>query len=227
VWNGVTIAQSPVTVRVEGNLYFPSESVRYEYLVDSPHRSLCPWKGIARYYSLDVDGQLNPDAAWCYPRPTILARRIKGHVAFWNGVRIEPDAEVAPAIGTDGHASGRTTATGSPRIPVLRIGAVGGIVAMMCCVGPTLLALMGIVSATTAYGWAENLYGGYAWWFRAGGLVVMAGLLLLSLRRQRQCSLSGLRRLRSRLLTLLAAAVATYGVLYVATTLLGDLPRAH
>jgi uncharacterized protein (DUF427 family) len=219
VWNGVTIAQSPTTVTVEGNQYFPPESVQLEYLFDSPRRSLCPWKGVARYYCLDVGGQVNPDAAWCYPRPTFLARRIKGHVAFWNGVRIEPDDDVAPPTDADSRVS--------PRIPVLRIGALSGVVGMICCVGPTMLALIGIVSATTAYSWAENLYGGYAWWFRAGGLVVMVGLLLATLRRQQQCSLAGIRRVRSRLVTLLATAVTTYGLLYAATTWLGHLSRTH
>jgi hypothetical protein len=162
---------------------------------------------------------VNPDAAWCYPRPTFLARRIKGHVAFWNGVRIEPDDDVAPPTVADSRVS--------PRIPVLRIGALSGAVGMMCCVGPTMLALMGIVSGTTAYSWAANLYGGYAWWFRAVGLVTMGGLLLASLRRQQQCSLVGIRRVRSRLVTLLATAITTYGLLYAATTWLGHLSRAH
>jgi hypothetical protein len=148
-------------------------------------------------------------------------------VAFWNGVRTEPDVDVPPATHADSDVSGGRTGTGSPRIPVLRIGALGGIVGMLCCVGPTLLALVGVISAATAYGWAENLYGGYAWWFRGGGLVFMIGLLLFSLRRQRQCALAGIGRVRSRLVQLLATAVATYGVLYVATTLLGHLSKAH
>jgi uncharacterized protein (DUF427 family) len=89
VWNGVIVAEAPRTVVVEGNHYFPPDSVRREYLVESPLRSLCPWKGIARYYTLQVDGVVDPDAAWYYPRPTFLARRIKNHVAFWHGVRVE------------------------------------------------------------------------------------------------------------------------------------------
>lgn len=89
VWNGVVVAEAPRTVVVEGNHYFPPESVRREYLVDSPTRSLCFWKGMARYYTLEVDGIVLPDAAWYYPKPTFLARRIKNHVAFWGGVRIE------------------------------------------------------------------------------------------------------------------------------------------
>lgn len=89
VWNGVVIAESCRTVRMDGNHYFPPESVRREVLVESRRRSLCPWKGMARYFSLRVDGEVNPDAAWYYPRPTFLARRIRNHVAFWNGVQIE------------------------------------------------------------------------------------------------------------------------------------------
>lgn len=89
VWNGVVVAESPSTIVVEGNHYFPPESVRQQYLVESRHRSLCPWKGIARYYTLQVGEHVNPDAAWYYPRPTFLARRIKNHVGFWNGVHIE------------------------------------------------------------------------------------------------------------------------------------------
>jgi hypothetical protein len=170
---------------------------------------------------------VNPDAAWYYPRPTFLARRIKGHVAFWNGVRIEPDVDVASPADADSRVSDGRSGRGSLRLPVLRIGALGGILGMTCCVGPAVLALMGIVSATTAYGWAENLYGNYAWWFRGGGLVMMVALLLASLRRQGQCSLAGIRRLRARLVTVLATAVATYGLLYLATTWLGYLSRAH
>lgn len=89
VWNGVVVAEAPRTMVVEGNHYFPPDAVRREYLVESPSRSLCLWKGMARYYTLQVDGDVNPDAAWYYPRPTFLARRIKNHVAFWHGVRIE------------------------------------------------------------------------------------------------------------------------------------------
>ena len=85
----MVVAESARTVGVEGNHYFPPDSVRREYIVESPHRSLCPWKGIARYYTLQVDGDVNPDAAWYYPRPTFLVRRIKNHVAFWNGVEIQ------------------------------------------------------------------------------------------------------------------------------------------
>jgi len=93
IWNGTVLAEAPRTVRVEGNHYFPPESVRREYLVDSSTKSVCPWKGVARYRTVVVDGQANTDAAWYYPRPSPLARRIKDHVAFWNGVHVEGDAE--------------------------------------------------------------------------------------------------------------------------------------
>ncbi|GAA3732417.1 uncharacterized protein (DUF427 family) [Spinactinospora alkalitolerans] len=89
VWNDTVLAGARHTATVEGNHYFPPDSLNRGCFTDSPTRTLCPWKGVARYYSLTVDGQTHPDAAWYYPRPTFLARRIKGHVAFWPGVRIE------------------------------------------------------------------------------------------------------------------------------------------
>lgn len=95
VWNGVVLAEAPRTVRVEGNHYFPPESLRRDYFVDSPTKTVCPWKGLARYYTVMVDGDANPDAAWYYRNPSPLAHRIRNHVAFWNGVRVEgePDGE--------------------------------------------------------------------------------------------------------------------------------------
>jgi uncharacterized protein (DUF427 family) len=93
IWNGTVLAEAPRTVRVEGNDYFPPESVRREHFVDSSTKSVCPWKGVARYYTVVVDGHENPDAAWYYPKPSPLARRIKDHVAFWGGVEIEGEAE--------------------------------------------------------------------------------------------------------------------------------------
>ena len=89
VWNGAVIAESEVTVKVEGNHYFPKSSVRTEYLEDSCHSTYCPWKGEASYYSLRVDGLRNENAAWYYPDPSSEAARIRDHVAFWRGVRIE------------------------------------------------------------------------------------------------------------------------------------------
>jgi uncharacterized protein (DUF427 family) len=93
LWNGVVLAEAPRTVVVEGNHYFPPESLNREYFTDSSSRTLCPWKGLARYYTLAVDGAANPDAAWYYPRPSFLARRIKNHVAFWHGVSVEGSQE--------------------------------------------------------------------------------------------------------------------------------------
>jgi uncharacterized protein (DUF427 family) len=96
VWNGVVLAETERTVRVEGNHYFPPESLRREYFSDSRAKSLCPWKGLANYYTVVVDGTVNPNAAWYYPHPSPLARRIRNHVAFWNGVRIEGSPEPRP-----------------------------------------------------------------------------------------------------------------------------------
>lgn len=88
IWNGQTIAESGNTVVVEGNHYFPRESVKTEYLVESATHSTCPWKGEASYLSLKVGGQENRDAAWFYPVPKDAAKQIKEHVAFWKGVTI-------------------------------------------------------------------------------------------------------------------------------------------
>ena len=88
LWNGAVIAESDDTVVVEGNHYFPLESVRREYLVESDTHSVCPWKGPASYYTLEVDGERNVDAAWYYPQPSRAAEKIRGRVAFWRGVKI-------------------------------------------------------------------------------------------------------------------------------------------
>jgi uncharacterized protein (DUF427 family) len=89
VWNGSVIAESTDTVVVEGNQYFPADSVKPDYLVASDTTSVCPWKGTASYYTLVVDGRENKDAAWFYPQPKDAAANIKDHVAFWKGVTIE------------------------------------------------------------------------------------------------------------------------------------------
>jgi uncharacterized protein (DUF427 family) len=93
VWDGTVLAEARRTVRLEGNHYFPPESVHREHLIDSPTKSVCPWKGLARYYSVMTDGGVNPDAAWYYPHPSPLARRIKNHVAFWDSVTVEGEPE--------------------------------------------------------------------------------------------------------------------------------------
>jgi hypothetical protein len=128
-------------------------------------------------------------------------RRLAGRVA-------EPANQPAAQVSTD-------------RLPVWRIGITGGLVGILCCVGPTVLAMLGIISAATAFAWANNLYDNYAWWFRLGGLAVLAALIWISLRRQRQCNIDGLRHRRRKLLTVLAIAVGTYAVLYAITTWLG------
>ncbi|WP_407541526.1 DUF427 domain-containing protein [Deinococcus radiomollis] len=87
-WNGQTIAESGNTVVVEGNHYFPRESVNSEYLQESATHSTCPWKGEASYFTLKVAGKDNRDAAWYYPAPKDAAKQIAGHVAFWKGVTV-------------------------------------------------------------------------------------------------------------------------------------------
>ena len=87
-WNGHVIAESDDTVVVEGNHYFPVSSLNREYVLESNHRSSCPWKGQARYYSLLVDGDLNPDAVWYYPEPKEGAEMVRDRVAFWKGVQV-------------------------------------------------------------------------------------------------------------------------------------------
>jgi uncharacterized protein (DUF427 family) len=88
IWNGQVIAESDDTVLVEGNHYFPESAVKKEYLVTSNHRTSCPWKGQARYWSLLVNGELNPEAAWYYPEPSEAAAQIKDRIAFWKNVKV-------------------------------------------------------------------------------------------------------------------------------------------
>ena len=87
-WNGVTLAESDRTVVVEGNHYFPPESVKWERLRATPRRSLCPWKGIARYYTATTADGENRNAAWLYARPYPWISKIRGHVAFSKGVEL-------------------------------------------------------------------------------------------------------------------------------------------
>jgi uncharacterized protein (DUF427 family) len=89
-WNGAVIAESDDTVVVEGNHYFPADSVRSEHLLPSATHTTCPWKGVASYYTLVVDGRENRDAAWYYPEPKDAAKQITDRVAFWRGVSVEP-----------------------------------------------------------------------------------------------------------------------------------------
>ena len=89
VWNGTVLAESPTTVQVEGNHYFPADSIRREHFTGSATTTVCPWKGTASYYSVQVDGEVNVDAAWTYPEPKPAAAHIKDHVGFWKGVTVE------------------------------------------------------------------------------------------------------------------------------------------
>ena len=88
IWNKQVIAESDSVVNVEGNSYFPIESVNKEFVKNSETQTVCHWKGTASYYSLEVDGKTNEDAAWYYPEPRPLADGIKGRVAFWKGVEV-------------------------------------------------------------------------------------------------------------------------------------------
>jgi uncharacterized protein (DUF427 family) len=89
LWNGKVIAESSRTEVVEGNHYFPIEDVRKDFIQASGHKSSCPWKGVAQYYNLVVDGEQNRDAAWYYADPKPAAKSIAGRVAFWKGVKVE------------------------------------------------------------------------------------------------------------------------------------------
>jgi len=89
MWEGAVLAESTQTVEVEGNQYFPAEAIRTEYLRPSEKQSVCPWKGTASYYDIDVNGKRNAGAAWYYPEPKPAAQQIKGYVAFWKGVKVE------------------------------------------------------------------------------------------------------------------------------------------
>ena len=104
VWNGAVLTEAPRTIRLKGNHYFPPGSLNREYFTTSQTRSVCPWKGLASYYAVVVDGQASPDAAWHYPHPSSPARRIKDHVAFWNGARVEGARE---PDGVSGRSGGR------------------------------------------------------------------------------------------------------------------------
>ena len=90
VWNGAVIAEAPAHAveHVEGNVYFPADTVRRDYLQPSDTHTVCGWKGTASYYHLAVDGQVNRDAAWYYPEPKDAARNITGRIAFWKGVEV-------------------------------------------------------------------------------------------------------------------------------------------
>jgi uncharacterized protein (DUF427 family) len=89
IWKGATLAQSDETVVVDGNHYFPPESLRTEHLRESTTHTTCGWKGVASYYDVVVGDEVNADAAWFYPAPKTAAEQVRDHVAFWKGVRVE------------------------------------------------------------------------------------------------------------------------------------------
>ena len=87
-WNGTVIAESDKGIVIEGNYYFPPESVHTEYLKPSDTHTTCPWKVLASYSTIEINGQANPDAAWYYPEPKDAAKEITGYYAFWHGVEV-------------------------------------------------------------------------------------------------------------------------------------------
>jgi uncharacterized protein (DUF427 family) len=88
IWNGATLAESNDTIVVEGNHYFPADSINMEFFNASAKHTTCPWKGEASYYDVVVNGETNKDAAWHYPEPKDAAKNITGYVAFWKGVEV-------------------------------------------------------------------------------------------------------------------------------------------
>jgi uncharacterized protein (DUF427 family) len=88
IWNDTVIAESDKTIVVEGNHYFPPDSIKKEYFKNSHTHTTCPWKGVASYFSVEVDGQENKDAAWFYPTAKDAAKNIEGYIAFWRGVKV-------------------------------------------------------------------------------------------------------------------------------------------
>jgi len=88
IWNDHILAESEETIVIENNCYFPPSSVHRQYFSDSATTTVCSWKGIANYYTIEVDGEMNVDAAWCYQSPKDAASEIKNYIAFWKGVEI-------------------------------------------------------------------------------------------------------------------------------------------
>ena len=89
IWEGAVLAESEACITIEGNRYFPPDSIRRRYFRNSKAHTTCPWKGRASYYDIVVDGKTNTNAAWYYPAPSPAAREIKDYVAFWKGVVVE------------------------------------------------------------------------------------------------------------------------------------------
>lgn len=90
VWNGQVVAESSNTVVVEGNHYFPPDAIKRDYFKSSDWHTVCPWKGTASYYDVVVDGKISEGGAWYYPDPKPAADNIRGYVAFWKGVKVQP-----------------------------------------------------------------------------------------------------------------------------------------
>lgn len=88
IWNGAVLAESDRCEVVEGNQYFPADSLNMEYFKPSSTHTTCGWKGVASYYNIEVNGEINKDAAWYYPEPKDAAKKIKGHIAFWRGLEV-------------------------------------------------------------------------------------------------------------------------------------------
>ena len=88
IWNGATLAESNETVVVEGNHYFPADSINMDHFQPSETHTVCGWKGTASYYDVVVNGETNKDAAWYYPAAKEDAKNIEGHIAFWKGVQV-------------------------------------------------------------------------------------------------------------------------------------------
>jgi uncharacterized protein (DUF427 family) len=88
-WNGAVLAESNQCESVENNYYFPPDAINQQYFKPSSTHSTCPWKGVASYYTIEVEGKENKDAAWYYPEPKDAAKNIRGYVAFWRGVKVE------------------------------------------------------------------------------------------------------------------------------------------
>ena len=89
IWNEVILAESDLTVVIEGNHYFPPESINRRFFTESNTHTRCGWKGIASYYTIKIEDDYNQDSAWYYPEPLDKARSIKNYVAFWKGIKVE------------------------------------------------------------------------------------------------------------------------------------------
>lgn len=154
------------------------------------------------------------------------APRRAPYVSALTQPRHDPAETVTMSTSTSSSQAGErdsldASAEPASQLPSVRIGMLAGLTGILCCVGPTVLAIVGVVGAGTAYAWANTLYDGYAWLFRLAGLLVLGGLVAWSLKRRNQCSLTGARRVWPKLTMSLGVAVLTYAALYALTTWLG------